>query len=131
MILHVDMDAYYASVEERDRPELKGKPVVVGYASKGRGVVCAANYIARQFGIHSAQPMAKAERLCRHAIVIKPRLDHYAKISNQIREIMETYTPLIEPLSLDEAFLSRGKNSFQAKSLTRFKTLILLKWCQS
>lgn len=108
MILHVDMDAYYASVEERDQPELKGKPVIVGYAAEGRGVVCAANYVARQFGVHSAQPMVTATRLCPKAVLIRPRIDYYAQISKQIRAIMESYTPIIEPLSLDEAFLDVG-----------------------
>lgn len=105
MILHVDMDAFYASVEERDRPELVGKPLIVGGTAEGRGVVAAANYVVRKFGVHSAMPTATAMRLCPQAIIVRPRMSHYAHISGQIREIFERYTPLVEPLSLDEAFL--------------------------
>ena len=105
MILHVDMDAFFASVEERDQPELAGKPLIVGGTPEGRGVVAAANYVVRQFGVHSAMPTATALRLCPEAIVLPPRLDHYAKVSAEIREIFVRYTPLVEPLSLDEAFL--------------------------
>jgi len=104
-IMHIDMDAFYASVEERDHPELRGKPVIVGGSAAGRGVVAAANYIARSYGIHSAMPTRTAIKLCPAAILIKPRLQHYAEASRRIHNIFERYTPLIEPLSLDEAFL--------------------------
>ena len=105
MILHVDMDAFYASVEERDQPELAGQPLIVGGTPEGRGVVAAANYVVRKFGVHSAMPTATALRLCPQAIVLPPRMDYYAEVSGQIRTIFFRFTPLVEPLSLDEAFL--------------------------
>lgn len=105
MILHVDMDAFYASVEERDRPELVGRPVIVGGDPERRGVVSAANYVARRFGVHSAMPAVTARRKCPQGVFLRPRIDYYAEISAQIRAIFERYTPLVEPLSLDEAFL--------------------------
>jgi DNA polymerase-4 len=103
-ILHVDMDAFYASVEQRDRPELRGQPVIVGGLA-GRGVVSAASYEARTFGVHSAMPMATARRLCPCGIFLPVRMKHYAQVAWQIREILFSFTPLVEPLSLDEAFL--------------------------
>src|SRR5262245_28415580 len=105
MILHVDMDAFYASIEERDDPSLVGKPVIVGGSAEHRGVVAAANYEVRKFGVHSAMASARAKRLCPHAVFIKPRMNHYAEVAQQIRTISGEFTPLIEPLSLDEAFL--------------------------
>lgn len=105
MILHVDMDAFYASVEEREQPELRGRPVIVGGDPKSRGVVCAANYIARKFGVHSAMPSAQAIRRCPQAVFLPPRISFYATIAQQIRNVFYRFTPLVEPLSLDEAFL--------------------------
>ena len=105
MILHCDMDAFYASVEERDRPELVGQPVIVGGSPEKRGVVAAANYVARQYGVHSAMPSVTAHRLCPQGVYLPPRISYYAEVSRQIREIFERFTPLVEPLSLDEAFL--------------------------
>ncbi|MEW6332224.1 MAG: DNA polymerase IV [Pseudomonadota bacterium] len=105
MILHIDMDAFYASIEERDRPGLRDKPMVVGGNPDKRGVVAAANYTARRNGIHSAMPTSQAKRLCPKLIVLPPRHTYYAQVSQQIRDIFHRYTPLVEPLSLDEAFL--------------------------
>jgi DNA polymerase-4 len=104
-ILHVDMDAFYAAIEQRDRPELRGKPVIVGGSPASRGVVCAASYEARVFGVHSAMPAAMAHRLCRDGVFLPPRMSYYATVGRQIRAILSDFTPLVEPLSLDEAFL--------------------------
>jgi DNA polymerase-4 len=108
-IIHIDMDAFYASVEQRDNPELRGKPVAVG-GSRERGVVAAASYEARRFGVRSAMPSITAKRRCPDLIFVKPRFDTYRAISRQIREIFAEYTPIIEPLSLDEAYLDVTEN---------------------
>nr|WP_304237916.1 DNA polymerase IV [Jiulongibacter sediminis] len=108
-IIHIDMDAFFASVEQRDNPELRGKPVAVG-GSAQRGVVAAASYEARKFGVKSALPSVTAKRLCPNLIFVKPRFDQYKRVSNQIREIFAEFTPLIEPLSLDEAYLDVTEN---------------------
>jgi DNA polymerase-4 len=103
-ILHVDMDAFYASVEQRDRPELRGEPVIVG-GTTNRGVVAAASYEVRKFGVRSAMPIREALRRCPHAICVKPRMQVYREVSHQVFGIFHEYTPVVEGLSLDEAFL--------------------------
>ncbi len=103
-ILHIDMDAFYASVEQRDDPQIRGKPVIVGWPGE-RSVVCAASYEARKFGVHSAMPALRAKRLCPEAVFIYPNFDKYRVVSKEIRAIFERHTPLVEPLSLDEAYL--------------------------
>ncbi len=108
MILHIDMDAFYASIEVRDNPKLVGLPVVVGGSPKGRGVIAAASYEARKFGVFSAMPAAQALRLCPQAVFVRPRMQRYAAVSKKIREIFFRYTSLVEPLALDEAFLDVG-----------------------
>lgn len=105
MILHIDMDAFFASVEERENPRLRGRPLAVGGRAEARGVVAAANYPARKFGIHSAMPMSQAVRRCPQLRILPTRGALYAQVAAQIREIFNRYTPVIEPLSLDEAFL--------------------------
>ena len=106
-IIHLDMDAFYPAVEVLDNPDLKGKPVIVGGVT-GRGVVSSASYEARKFGVHSAQPMATAMRLCPHGIFLPGRMSRYVELSDQIFEIFHRFTPLVEPLSIDEAFLDVG-----------------------
>lgn len=105
MIIHADMDAFYVSVELLERPDLKDQPVAVGGALGTRGVISAANYIARRYGVHSALPTATAMQRCPHLVLLKPRLSVYADMSRKIQDVFERYTPLVEPLSLDEAFL--------------------------
>jgi DNA polymerase-4 len=118
-IIHIDMDAFYASVEQRDNPELKGKPVIVGGNPQSRGVVAACSYEARKFGIHSAMACATAYKRCPHAVFIRPRFDAYKSVSHLIREIFLDYTDLVEPLSLDEAFLDVTRNKKGIASATQ------------
>ena len=103
-IVHIDMDAFYASVEQRDDPQLRGKPVIVAWRGN-RSVVCAASYEARKFGVRSAMPAVRAERLCPNATFLPPDFPRYRAVSRQVRDIFKRHTDLIEPLSLDEAYL--------------------------
>lgn len=114
-IIHVDMDAFYASVEQRDHPALRGKPIAVGHAG-ARGVVATASYEARKFGVHSAMPSAKARELCPQLIFVHSRMKHYQAVSRQVREIFERYTDTIEPVSIDEAFLDVTNNKIGAQT---------------
>jgi len=104
-IIHIDMDAFFASVEQRDNPEYRGKPIVVGGSPSGRGVVAAASYDARKFGVRSAMSSHKALQLCPHLVFVRPRFEMYRQVSHSIREIFSRYTDIIEPLSIDEAYL--------------------------
>jgi DNA polymerase-4 len=108
-IVHIDMDAFYASVEQRDDPHLRGKPVIVAWRGN-RSVVCAASYEARKFGVRSAMPAVRAERLCPNAVFLPPDFPRYRAVSRQVREILQRHTDLIEPLSLDEAYLDISEN---------------------
>lgn len=104
-IIHADMDGFFAAIEQLDRPDLRGRPVLVGGDPKGRGVVSTASYEARRFGCHSAMPMASAIRLCPQAVIVRPRMARYVEVSQQVFDVFEQFTPLIESLSIDEAFL--------------------------
>jgi DNA polymerase-4 len=109
-IIHIDMDAFYASVEARDNPELRGKPLVVGGSPESRGVVAAASYEARKYGVRSAMPMARAVRLCPELVIVPPDFTKYREASHKVMEILHSATPLVEPLSLDEAYLDVTEN---------------------
>ena len=122
-VIHVDMDAFYASVEQRDNPELRGRPVAVG-GSAARGVVAAASYEARAFGVRSALPSVTAKRRCPELVFVKPRFDVYRAVSAQIREIFAEHTDLIEPLSLDEAYLDVTENKQGIPIATEIATII-------
>jgi DNA polymerase-4 len=112
-IIHIDMDAFYASVEQRDDPSLRGRPVAVGGSPEGRGVVAAASYEARKFGVRSAMPMARAVRLCPELVIVRPDFARYRAASQQVMAILRSATPLVEPLSLDEAYLDVTNNSLK------------------
>ena len=123
-IIHTDMDAFYASVEQRDKPKLKGLPVVVGGDPHSRGVVAACSYEARKFGVHSAMPSAQAYKLCPQAVFIRPRFDVYKAVSAQIQSVFRSITELIEPLSLDEAYLDVTNVAQYQGSATRIAEAI-------
>src|SRR5471030_1199047 len=111
-IIHVDMDAFYASIEQRDRPELRGRPVAVGGRPESRGVVAAASYEARTFGVRSAIPMSRAIRLCPALEIVRPDFAKYRAVSQQVFAIFRTVTPFVEPLSLDDAYLDVTENAW-------------------
>lgn len=128
-IIHVDMDAFYASVEQRDNPKLQGRPVIVGGKPDGRGVVAACSYEARQYGVHSAMPSAEAGRLCPHADFLKPRFEAYKQASQQIHAVFKEFTSAIEPLSLDEAYLDVTDNTlFNGSALMLAREIKSLIW---
>ena len=128
-IVHLDMDAFYASVEQRDDPTLRGKPVAVGGRPDSRGVVAAASYEARTFGVRSAMPMARALRLCPELVIVPPNFEKYRGVSGQVMDILRACTPLVEPLSLDEAYLDVTENAwnepFGSRVAKRLKEQIL------
>lgn len=129
-VIHIDMDAFFASVEQRDNPELRGRPVAVG-GSRERGVVAAASYEARKFGVHSAMPSVMARRKCAELVFVKPRFDVYKEVSLRIRAIFAEHTPIIEPLSLDEAYLDVTDNLQGIASATELAERIRAKiWAE-
>ncbi len=117
-ILHIDMDAFFASVEQRDNPELRHRPLIVGGDPKGRGVVAACSYEARKFGIRSAMSCAKAHKLCKHAVFVRPRKERYREVSAEVMAVFAEYSDMVEPLSLDEAFLDITANKKNIPSAT-------------
>ena len=123
-IIHIDMDAFYASIEQRDNPKLKGKPVIVGGTPEGRGVVATCSYEARKYGIHSAMPAKTAYKRCPYAVFVRPRFDVYVEVSKKIREIFYRYTDLVEPLSLDEAYLDVTINKKNITYATQIAKMI-------
>src|SRR5215510_7708693 len=122
-IVNIDMDAFYASVEQRDNPDLRGKPVIVAWKGN-RSVVCAASYEARKFGVRSAMPAVRAERLCPEAIFIPPDFTRYRAVARQTREIFKRHTDLVEPLSLDEAYLDVTENKTGLPTATRVASTV-------
>ena len=118
-IIHIDMDAFFASVEQRDNPELRGKPIAVGFDGP-RGVVSTASYEARPFGVHSAMSMAQAKRRCPQLIVVSSHFDRYKEVSRQIHAVFHEYTDLVEPISLDEAFLDVSENKKRNRTGCRY-----------
>src|ERR1700732_3084618 len=117
-IIHIDMDAFYASVEQRDDPQLRGNPVIVAWRGS-RSVVCAASYEARLFGVRSAMPALRAERLCPSAVFLPPDFTRYRAVSSQVREIFKRHTDLTEPLSLDEAYRDVTENEMKLPTATQ------------
>ena len=122
-IVHIDMDAFYASVEQRDNPQLRGKPVIVAWRGN-RSVVCAASYEARAFGVRSAMPATRAERLCPDGIFVAPDFTRYRVVSHSVRQIFKRHTDLVEPLSLDEAYLDVTENKTGLPTATRVASAI-------
>ncbi len=122
--IHIDMDAFFAAVEQRDRPELKGKPVIVGGNPNSRSVVSTCSYEARKFGIHSGMPTAQAKRLCPHAVFLTPDFEKYGEASKSIMSIFHTYTPLVEQVSLDEAYLDVTENKLKLEDPVKLAALI-------
>src|SRR6266516_4708429 len=128
-ILHLDLDAFYASIEQRDHPEYRGKPVIVGGSPDRRGVVATASYEARKFGVHSAMPSRTAYRLCPQAIFLPARFEVYRAVSQQIMTIFRQHTALVEPLSLDEAFLDVTDTAHNLDEAARLAREIKLQIC--